>query len=130
MASRPGSTWPATVVFGYSSSKTISRPCWWALSSVAAAGLRRSGGSGGAFLPQAGRRMASAASARTGARRASQHIAAQVLVLNDAGERLAHVGGVDGQLHPGHVRRLERHLVEQPLEHGLQPPRADVLGAR
>src|SRR5688572_1183172 len=130
MASRPGSTWPATVVFGYSSSKTISLPCWCALRSVAAAGLRRSGGSGAAFLPQAGRRVASAASASTGARRASERIAAQILVLDDAGERLAHVGGVDGQLDPGHIRGLERHLVEQPLEDGLQPPRADVLGTR
>ena len=27
------------------------------------------------------------------------------------------------------VRRLERNLVEQPLQHRVQAPRADVLGA-
>src|SRR3712207_8115589 len=38
------------------------------------------------------------------------------------------VGFVDRNLLVGQVRSLERQLVEQPLHHGVQPPRADVLG--
>ena len=40
---------------------------------------------------------------------------------------LADIFGVDGESIAGLVRCVERDVVEHPLHHGLQPPRADIL---
>src|SRR5262249_37765772 len=59
----------------------------------------------------------------------SQNVAREVLVLDERGEMPVDVRGVDAVALTALVRGLERDLVEQPLEHRVQAPRADVLGA-
>ncbi len=49
---------------------------------------------------------------------------------DDLAQPQSHVLGVDGQLLARHVRGVERDLVQQPLHDRVEPPGADVLGAR
>ena len=53
--------------------------------------------------------------------------AAQVGVLGKIADVLLHIGGVDLDRLAGPVGRRKRDLVEHPLHHRLQTPRADVL---
>src|SRR5688572_8793394 len=97
--------------------------------------MSRGGGRGGPFLPQlATRRDAARATAvapwMVRVRRMSEHVAAQILVLDDTGESAADVARVDVEMHAGHARRLERDLLEHPFGDGGEPARPDVLGAR
>src|SRR5437667_1138187 len=63
-------------------------------------------------------------------RRPSQNVPRQVLVARDVAQASRDVAGVDGQLLAGHVRRVERDLLQQPLHDRVEPPGADVLRAR
>src|SRR5256712_3030601 len=60
----------------------------------------------------------------------SQNVPRQVLVAGDVAEASPHVAGVDGQLLAGHLRGVERDLLQQPLHDRVEPPRPDVLRAR
>src|SRR5215475_1499486 len=65
-------------------------------------------------------------------RRPLQDVAAEVLVLHQLPEVCVDVLGVDGHLSlaiAGPLTGLVGHGLEQPFDHGLQAPRADVLGA-
>src|SRR4029453_11960479 len=61
--------------------------------------------------------------------RALQDEARQVLILENRRQPLAYHRRVHDDLLAAELRRVERHLVEQPLQHRVQPARADVLGA-
>src|SRR5262249_28043757 len=58
---------------------------------------------------------------------ALEYIARQVLVLNDFGEALPDVGSVDPNGFIGHLRSAKGHIIQEPLENGVQSPRTDVL---
>src|SRR2546427_728679 len=60
----------------------------------------------------------------------SQNVPRQVLVAGDVAEASPHVAGVDGQLLAGHLRGVERDLLQQPLHDRVEPARPDVLCAR
>ena len=51
----------------------------------------------------------------------------EVLIAGDVLEARVDVGGVDGERFAGVPGRVERQLVEQPLHHRVEAPRADVL---
>src|SRR5881296_3367673 len=60
----------------------------------------------------------------------SQNVPRQVLVARDVTQASRHVAGVDGQLLAGHVRSIERDLIQQSLHDRVEAPRPDVLRAR
>src|SRR5579863_219411 len=64
---------------------------------------------------------------RTRRPRASQNIPAEVLILDDLGQLLAHVGRVHLHGLLLQVRSLEGNLFQQLFENGMQPPRPDIL---
>src|SRR6187402_1875451 len=57
-----------------------------------------------------------------------EHIAAEILVLNDVGENPANEGGVDVEVHARHVRGFEGDLFEKAFDHRGEAAGADVLG--
>ena len=56
-----------------------------------------------------------------------QNIPAEVLILDDVGQLLAHVGDVDFHVLLLQIRPVERNVFEQLLQNGVQAARADVL---
>src|SRR5690348_9877365 len=62
-------------------------------------------------------------------RAALQNVARQILVLDQCRQMAVDVTRVDRILFPILVRRLEGNRIKQTLEHRMQAPRADVLGA-
>src|ERR1700730_5232934 len=90
-----------------------------------------------ALAPETGhRRVHLAKSTRPGTQRrarglsSSQYESAQVGVLGEVADVLVHVAGVDLHRLARTVGRREGNIVEHPLHHRLQPPRADVLHTR
>src|SRR5712692_1393420 len=80
-------------------------------------------------------RMYGSASMRISARRLSmlmglQDVPREVLVADDIGQPLPHVGGVDGDLLAGHRGRVERHVFQQLLHDRVEPPGPDILRRR
>src|SRR5207244_7847429 len=59
---------------------------------------------------------------------ASQNVAAEVLVLNDLGQLLLDVSGVDAHGLLLEIRSFERDLIQKLFHDGMQAPRADILG--
>src|SRR3954471_22966569 len=59
----------------------------------------------------------------------SKNVARKVLVAAQLAQARVHVSRIHCHGLPFEARRLEAHLVEQPLHHGGQAPRTDVLGA-
>src|ERR1700752_1478167 len=59
----------------------------------------------------------------------SQDIPRQILILHQRPQMRIHIRRVDAIALPVPICRLERNLVEQPLQHRVQAPRAYVLGA-
>src|SRR3970282_1162764 len=57
-----------------------------------------------------------------------EDVAAQVLVREEIAEMAIDVGCIDLDALAALVRGFERNRFEQPLEHRMQAPRADVLG--
>src|SRR5215469_9819566 len=60
---------------------------------------------------------------------ALQNIAAQILVLHDISQHLAHVVGIDGDLLAFLFGRSEAQLIEHALHDRMQPARSDVFRA-
>src|SRR5690349_474861 len=60
--------------------------------------------------------------------RNSQDITAEVLVLDDIGQLLVHVGGVDLYGFLAHIGSFEGKLVEDLFENGMQAASSDILG--
>ena len=57
-----------------------------------------------------------------------QNVAAQILILDDVGELLVHVGGVDLDVLLLQVGRFEGKFIENFFQNGVQAARADVFG--
>src|SRR5262245_53787212 len=76
--------------------RTTSVPICRVRPAPGAAGVTRSGGSGGPFLPHAGRRTASATPSAAAARpRRLEDVPAEVIVPDDVGQHAVHVGAID-----------------------------------
>src|SRR5579859_6017497 len=126
-------------------------PACWAERSVTATGIGGEGGVGspGAPQPLPNRdtsvktpkaklvRRASSRSRKVAVRefrisifkfRSLQDIAAQILILNDIGELLDYVGGIDLDILLLQIGRLEGKLVENLFKDGVKAPGADVFG--
>src|SRR6266480_4369314 len=56
-----------------------------------------------------------------------EDIAAQVFVIDDAGEPVAHPLAVEHDVLLGEVGQVEQHFFEQRGHDGVEPARADVL---
>src|SRR4051812_5440573 len=138
----PPSACPPGVSLGYEKPRSRRLPCWETVRSLAGAGTKRSGGSGGPFLPQPATRAAapSRASRKSrpmngwGTRRPapedSEDIAREILVLNDALQGAEDILGIHLEGHPRHLGGIEGDLVEQPLHEGREAAGADILGGR
>src|SRR5262249_2108819 len=102
-----------------------------AVTARGASGAMFSGARGGPFLPQAGEKTDSRRQMRerTIRRIRLQNIAREILVLRNRVEHAVDVSGVDAQALVLQLGRVERHLVEQLFHDGVEPARADVLGA-
>src|SRR4051812_31931651 len=59
----------------------------------------------------------------------SKNVAREVLVLDERAEMAVDVRGIDAVVLAALIGRRERNLVEETLQHRVQPPRADVFGA-
>ena len=101
--------------------------------SLTAAGAGRSGASGGPFLPHADtppdRPTRTTAAAVLGSRHLTGCTATsrRFARCRPACDR-RRLASIDDRA-AAELRRVKRDFVEQPLHHGVQPPRADVLGA-
>src|SRR5438034_11703820 len=57
-------------------------------------------------------------------------VAAEILVIHDLAEPVAHLVGVELDALLGQLREIEQHVLEQRGHDGVEPPGADVLHAR
>jgi hypothetical protein len=57
----------------------------------------------------------------------SQDVLRQVIVLDDAREPRVDVIGIDTDRATFELGCVEGNVVQQPLHHGIQPPRADIF---
>ena len=60
--------------------------------------------------------------------RVSQDVSAEVLILDDIGQLLLHVGGIYAHGFLFQVRPLKRNLVQEFFHNGMQPSCSDVFG--
>src|SRR6267142_1065388 len=58
----------------------------------------------------------------------SEHVAREILALRELFQLGIDESGVDSDAFLAVPARIERDLLEQPLHHGMQAPRANVLG--
>ncbi len=63
-----------------------------------------------------------------GWRHVSQNVAAEVLILDDVGKLLLHVGRVDLEGFLFHLGRFEGNFLEHFFQNRVQPARADIFG--
>src|SRR5665213_4352470 len=58
-----------------------------------------------------------------------EYVTRKVFVLDNRIEPLMDINRIDRDRLAGQFGRVERKLLDQPLEHGMQPPGADILRA-
>src|SRR5262245_63392722 len=115
------------------------------LKSPTRSGSRRSGGSGGPILPQAGSKTERKRNKTTGRRgeigfpeppcrpvapsprrpvAILQNVSTKIFILHDVGQHLAHVSGVHSLAFLFQIRAFERNLVEDFFQDSVQAARA------